>query len=67
MVTSIKNRFPNSSLHFAFRIFDPEELPTNNAQLSQYGNQDIEKLGEFYGKREWFHVKNFHHLLIKMN
>ena len=65
MVTSIKNRFPNSSLHFAFQIFDPEELPTNNAQLSQYGNQDIEKLGEFYGKERMVSREKFSPLIDK--
>ena len=65
MVTSIKNRFPNSSLHFAFQIFDPEELPTNNAQLSQYGNQDIEKLGEFYGKERMVSREKFSLLIDK--
>src|SRR4051812_34949112 len=38
-----------SDLYHSFRIFDPKLLPTRKSELGGYGNEDINKLSDYYG------------------
>jgi hypothetical protein len=38
-----------SDLYHSFRIFDSKLLPTRKSELGGYGNEDINKLSDYYG------------------
>jgi hypothetical protein len=48
-VNSLYDRFPDSEILNALRIFDPHELPPHYNQVHLYGQHEIQILSDFYG------------------
>jgi hypothetical protein len=48
IVDSIKSKFPQFNLYYSFCIFDPKLLPIRENELEYYGNEDINKLFNYY-------------------
>ena len=65
IINAIKNRFPEYELYSAFSIFDPKELPDDDTELVLYGNQEIEILGNFYGKIKLVNENEFSEIIDK--
>ncbi|CAG8634044.1 211_t:CDS:2, partial [Dentiscutata heterogama] len=59
IIESLNNRFPNRELFNALKIFDPEQLPNLDSELSNYGNEEIRFLGDFYGLEKIVSDKKF--------
>ncbi|CAG8772006.1 3293_t:CDS:1, partial [Ambispora leptoticha] len=49
-VENLQLQFPDQEIMTAFQIFDPKQLPTDRCLLVTYGNYEITKIGEFYGR-----------------
>src|SRR5436305_9244432 len=47
-IVYIKSRFHQSKLYDSFRIFDLKLLPITESELGNYGNEEIEKLYNYY-------------------
>ena len=45
---SFKKRFPESKVMHAFRILDPNSLPSLERERSQFGNREVELLERKY-------------------
>ena len=65
VITSLKNRFPNRKLYWAMRIYDPQQLPIDNKDLLNYGEEEIDILCDFYGTEIVQNDKVFSQLLEK--
>ncbi|CAG8615935.1 9756_t:CDS:2 [Gigaspora margarita] len=52
-IESLEKRFPNRIQINAFYIFDPIALPINNSDFQNYGEDEIEILGNFYGQDKY--------------
>ncbi|CAG8492225.1 13384_t:CDS:2, partial [Cetraspora pellucida] len=50
IITSLRNRFPDSNLYHALRIVDPHEIPTKRQALNNFGKDEIIFLGNYYDK-----------------
>jgi len=49
IINSLKNRFPDSEIYNALRIFDPKFLPQKESEISNYGDDDIKVIAEYFG------------------
>lgn len=49
IIRVLKNRFPDSGIYNALRIFDPKFLPQRESDIAYYGNNEIKILVEYYG------------------
>ncbi|CAG8535073.1 14457_t:CDS:1, partial [Dentiscutata heterogama] len=49
IISNLKLRFPQLDLYYSFNIFDPKLLLIKESELGNYGNQEIEKLVDYYG------------------
>ncbi|CAB5383548.1 unnamed protein product [Rhizophagus irregularis] len=49
IIESLKNRFPDSEIYNALRIFDPKFLPQRESDIANYGNNEIKILIEYFG------------------
>ncbi|CAG8816153.1 17705_t:CDS:2, partial [Cetraspora pellucida] len=58
-IESLNNRFPNRELFDALKIFDPEQLPNLDNELSNYSNEKIKFLGDFYRLEKIVEDKKF--------
>ncbi|CAG8536934.1 15298_t:CDS:2, partial [Racocetra persica] len=47
-IESLNNHFPNQELYNVLKIFDPEQLPKLDSELSNYSNEKIKFLSDFY-------------------
>ena len=65
IITSLKNRFPDRELYWAMGIYDPQQLPTNNKDLINYGEKEINILCDFYGTKKEQDNTTFDPLLDK--
>jgi hypothetical protein len=65
IIKNLEKRFPNRELYHAMRIFDPQELPEFDYNLANYGNIEINILGDFYGNDKMIGEKKFTALLNK--
>jgi len=52
IIQNIKKRFPDSEFYYAMRIFDAQQLPLTQTSINQYGEKEIEIIGEFYGSQK---------------
>ncbi|CAG8717196.1 28205_t:CDS:2 [Dentiscutata erythropus] len=50
MITSLRNRFPDSNLYHALRIVDPHKIPAEQHALNSFGQKEIIFLGNYYDK-----------------
>ena len=64
IITSLKNRFPDRELYWAMRIYDPQQLPMDNKDLINYG-EDINILCDFYATGKVQDNRTFSSLLEK--
>ncbi|CAB5202312.1 unnamed protein product [Rhizophagus irregularis] len=48
IIQNIEKRFPDSDFHYSMRIFDAQQLPLTQTLINQYGEKEIEIVGEFY-------------------
>ncbi|CAG8576953.1 10563_t:CDS:2 [Rhizophagus irregularis] len=52
IIQNIEKRFPDSDFHYSMRIFDAQQLPLTQTLINQYGEKEIEIVGEFYGNQK---------------
>ncbi|CAG8847503.1 32983_t:CDS:2, partial [Gigaspora margarita] len=65
IIKNLKKHFPNRELYHAMRIFNPQELPESDNNLANYGNVEINILGDFYKNDKIIGKKKFTALLNK--
>ncbi|CAG8472995.1 9692_t:CDS:1 [Cetraspora pellucida] len=58
-IESLNNHFSNRELFDALKIFDSEQLPNLDNELSNYDNEKIKFLGNFYGLEKIVEDKKF--------
>ncbi|CAG8800869.1 31562_t:CDS:2 [Gigaspora margarita] len=66
-IESLEKRFPNRNQIDAFHIFDPKALPINNSDFQNYGEDEIEILGNFYGQDKYISGNLFPAILNSEN
>ena len=49
IIKALQNRFPNSGIYNALRIFDPKFLPQRESDIAYYGDNEIKMLVEYFG------------------
>jgi len=49
IIKALQNRFPDSEIYNALRIFDPKFLPQRESDIASYGDDDIKILVEYFG------------------
>ena len=49
IIRALKNRFLDSEIYNALKIFDPKFLPQRKSSITNYGNNDIKILVEYFG------------------
>jgi len=64
IIENIKKRFPDSDFYHSMRIFDAQQLPLTQTLISQYGEKEIETIGEFYGNQKTDQDGNIHEPVI---
>jgi hypothetical protein len=50
LVNQLRHRFPHVELLGAFSIFDPQKLPSDEEQLTLYGQDEVELLSTTYAE-----------------
>ncbi len=48
IINSLKNKFLDSEIYNALRIFDPKFLPQKESKISNYGDDDIKVIVEYF-------------------
>jgi hypothetical protein len=64
IIQNIKKRFPDSEFYHSMRIFDAQQLPLTQTSINQYGEKEIEVIGEFYGNEKVDEKGNIHEPII---
>lgn len=65
IITNLENRFPNRELYWTMWIYDPQQLPTENKDIINYIEEDINILCDFYGTEKAQNDKTFSPLFEK--